>query len=80
MTEETIFAVYDTVALADAAVRDLEAAGVPSSAISRHTRTSMTNDASATGAPVQEKGEIEIYSSTEFKTRDDPFNFRLALC
>jgi stress response protein YsnF len=56
MTEETIFAVYDTVALADAAVRDLEAAGVPSSAISRHTRTSMTNDASATGAPVQEKG------------------------
>ena len=33
MTEETIVAVYDTVARADAAVRDLEAAGVPSSAI-----------------------------------------------
>jgi uncharacterized protein (TIGR02271 family) len=56
MTEETIVAVYDTVARADAAVSDLEAAGVPSSAISRHTRASMTNDASATAAPVQERG------------------------
>src|SRR4029077_6834594 len=56
MTEETIVAVYDAVARADAAVRDLEEAGGPSSAISRHTRASRTNDASATGAPVQEKG------------------------
>jgi uncharacterized protein (TIGR02271 family) len=56
MTEETIAAVYAIVARADAAVRDLEAAGVPSSAISRHTRASMTNNASATGAAVQEKG------------------------
>jgi hypothetical protein len=54
MTEETIVAVYDIVARAEAAVRDLDAAKVPPSAISRHTRASMT--ASATGAPVQEKG------------------------
>jgi uncharacterized protein (TIGR02271 family) len=56
MTDETIVAVYDTVARADAAVRDLETANVPSSAITRHTRASVPNDASTTGAPVQEKG------------------------
>jgi hypothetical protein len=37
MTEETIVAVFETAAHADAAVRDLEAANVPSSAISRHS-------------------------------------------
>ena len=36
MTDETIVAVYDTAAHADAAVQDLQAANVPSSAITRH--------------------------------------------
>ncbi len=39
MTDETVVAVYDTAAHADAAVRDLEAANVPSGAISRHAAT-----------------------------------------
>ena len=39
MNEETIVAVFDTAAHADAAIRDLEAADVPSSAISRHSST-----------------------------------------
>lgn len=42
MPTETIVAVYDTAAHADAAVRELEAANVPSSAISRHSGTSET--------------------------------------
>ncbi len=37
MNEETIVAVFDSAAAADAATRDIEAAGIPSSAISRHT-------------------------------------------
>ena len=36
MTDETIVAVYDTTAEADAAVRDLKAADVPADAISQH--------------------------------------------
>ena len=36
MTQQTLVAVYDTAAHADAAVRDLEAAHVPSSAIGKH--------------------------------------------
>jgi hypothetical protein len=36
MNEEIIVAVYDTEAHADAAVRDLEAAHVPPTAITRH--------------------------------------------
>ena len=36
MTDETIVAVFDTAEHASAAVRDLEAAGIPSSAISQH--------------------------------------------
>jgi len=40
MTHETIVAVYDTVAHADAAVRELEVANVPSNAISRHSGAS----------------------------------------
>ena len=47
MTDETIVAMYDTAAHADAAVRDLEAANVPSSAISRHPSTSGTVSESA---------------------------------
>ena len=40
MNEETIVAVYDTAEHAAAAVRDLESAGVPSSAISQHAGNS----------------------------------------
>ncbi len=47
MTEETIVAMFDTAAHADAAVRDLEAANVPSSAISRHPSTAGTTTTTA---------------------------------
>jgi uncharacterized protein (TIGR02271 family) len=50
MNEETIVAVFDTAAHADAAVRDLEGANVPASAISRHPSTTGTA-ATTTGAP-----------------------------
>ncbi len=52
MSEETIVAVYDTVAHADAAVRDLEAANVPSGAISRHSSATLgaSGGASATSS------------------------------
>ena len=43
MTDETIVAVYDTAAHAAAAVSDLEAAGVPSSAISQHAKGGLTS-------------------------------------
>jgi uncharacterized protein (TIGR02271 family) len=57
MTDETIVAVYDTSEHAALAVRDLEAAGVPSGAISRHAEAGVTTDSSTTGAaPVHEKG------------------------
>lgn len=58
MTEQTIVAVYDTTAQADAAVRDLENAQVPASTISRHTRDDMlpAAGAAAAGTPVREKG------------------------
>lgn len=57
MTEQTIVAVYDTAAHADAAIRDLEAAHVPSDAISRHaqgTTAGATTDAAA--PPAREPG------------------------
>ena len=47
MNEETIVAVFDMAAHADAAIRDLEAADVPSSAISRHSSTIGTTSTSA---------------------------------
>ena len=47
MTQQTLVAVYDTAAHADAAVRDLEAAHVPSNAISKHAKQTSA-DASAT--------------------------------
>ena len=57
MDEETIVAVYDTPAAADAAVADLRAAKVPESAISRHSGTTgMAGAARTTSEPVQEKG------------------------
>jgi uncharacterized protein (TIGR02271 family) len=48
MTDETIVAVYDTAAAADAAVRDLRAADVPADGISRHA-ASATRAETATG-------------------------------
>ena len=42
MNEETIVAVYDTAAHAEAVIRDLEGAGVPASAISRHAASAET--------------------------------------
>ncbi len=53
MTEQTLVAVYNTAAHAGDAVRGLQAAGVPSAAISQHAATASSGDAPA---PVQEKG------------------------
>ncbi len=55
MTDETIVAVYDTAAHADAAVRDLLAAGLPQSAISQHANTTAMSGATTT-QPVREQG------------------------
>ncbi len=55
MTDETIVAVYDTAAHAEAAVRDLTAAGIPQSAISQHADTAMSGGASV-AQPVREQG------------------------
>lgn len=56
MSDETIVAVYDTADHADRAVRELEAAGVPSSAISRHAKTDLSAGAAPTSAPVHDQG------------------------
>lgn len=53
MTDETIVAIFDTDAQADAAVRDLTAANVPAEAISRHARKA---PGTAAAAPAQETG------------------------
>ena len=50
MNEEIIVAVYDTEAHADAAVRDLETAHVPSEAISRHAGTGSASGAAVSNA------------------------------
>lgn len=55
MTDDTIVAVYDTATRADAAIRDLEAAGIPSSAITREP-SAAGNIASGPGRPVREPG------------------------
>ena len=39
MNEQTLVALYDTAADADAAVRDLKAANVPAEAISQHAKS-----------------------------------------
>ena len=54
MTEQTIVAVYDKFIDADAAVRDLEAANVPSQAISRHE--GRTETTATTSAPIRKEG------------------------
>ena len=59
MDNETIVAVFDTAANASAAVSDLEAAGVPSSAITQHAgsaNSATTGMSSGATAPGQEKG------------------------
>ena len=55
MAEETIVAVYDTAAHAQAAVSDLRAASVPESAISVQA-SGATTATTTTAAPVQEQG------------------------
>ncbi len=54
MPDETIVAVYDTAAHAEAAIAELRAAHVPEAAISRHTGTSATGATAA--QPVREQG------------------------
>ena len=54
MTEETIVAVYDTAAHAEAAIADLRAAQVPETAISRHA--GQTDTSGVTTQPVREQG------------------------
>jgi len=58
MTDETIVAVYDTAEHAALAVRDLEAAGVPPSAISQHAAGGMMTGSTATttAAPHRKQG------------------------
>jgi hypothetical protein len=58
MTDETIVAVYDTAEHAALAVRDLEAAGIPSSAISQHAAGGVmtASTATTTAAPHREQG------------------------
>jgi uncharacterized protein (TIGR02271 family) len=56
MTDETIVAVYDTSEHAALAVRDLEAAGVPTSAITQHSSGGVGTGSTATTEPVHEKG------------------------
>jgi uncharacterized protein (TIGR02271 family) len=56
MTDETIVAVYDTAEHAALAVRDLEAAGVPSSAISQHAAGGVMTGSTTTTAPHREQG------------------------
>ena len=56
MTDETVVAVYDTAAHADAAVADLRAANVPESAISKHSGTAADSSASTTAAQPREQG------------------------
>ena len=50
MADETIVAIFDTAAHANAAIADLKTAGVPDAAISLHAGTTMTSD--ATGSAV----------------------------
>ena len=53
---ETIVAVYDTAAHADAAIRDLEAANIPSSAITSHASMAGDIGSGALAKPVREPG------------------------
>lgn len=69
MTDHTIVAVYDTAAHAEAAVQALEAANVPSSAISRHSQGGTTSGATTTAAPAA--GEERGFWSSLFGAEPD---------
>lgn len=56
MTNETIVAVYDTTAHAQAAVDSLKSAGVPADAINIHTDETRAATGTTTAAPVREQG------------------------
>ena len=56
MEHETIVAVYDTAAHAQAAVHDLEAANVPASDITQHAKNGSMTGTTRSTAPVHEKG------------------------
>ena len=56
MTDETIVAVYDTAAHAQAAVSDLRAANVPESAIRVHVGSDSKSGATTSVEPVREEG------------------------
>ena len=56
MSEETVVAVYDTAAHAEAAVSGLRVAGVANSAITVHAGTDLSGATSATTAPPHQQG------------------------
>jgi uncharacterized protein (TIGR02271 family) len=57
MNEQTLVAVYDTAAHAEAAVRDLQAANVPADAIRQHAKIEPLQESVGTGmAPAREQG------------------------
>lgn len=60
---ENIVAVFDTQAHADAAVRDLKAAGVPDRDISRHARDTMGTTATTTDAPVHQSFWARLFGT-----------------
>ena len=69
MADHTIVAVYDTAANAEAAVRALEAANVPSSAISRHSQQGSLSGSTTTSAPAA--GEERGFWSSLFGSEPD---------
>ncbi len=69
MADHTIVAVYDTAASAEAAVRALEAASVPSSAISRHSQQGSLSGSTATSVPAA--GEERGFWSSLFGSEPD---------
>ena len=56
MTDETIVAVYDTAAHAEAAIASLKSAGVPADAIGMHADAAGTSTGMTTATPVREEG------------------------
>src|SRR4051794_41225990 len=56
MASETIAAVFDTAAKADAAIRDLQDAGVPSSSIKHYAKAETTTSDSASSSAGQAQG------------------------
>ena len=71
MNQETIVAVYDTSAHAEAAVRALEEAGVPSADITHHA--SETSTAQTSGAALAPRREEPGFWSRLFGTEDEDY-------